>query len=70
MLHTSDGPARVDADTFAAAVARKPDEPATITLDPYTVELLCGGRCRWCDELRAENAELRTRLRFHGVEGV
>lgn len=52
---TSDGPPT----EWAAHMARKPDDPPTITLSPYTVELLCGGRCRWCDELRAENAALR-----------
>jgi hypothetical protein len=61
---TSDGPT-----LDLSVLARKPGESPAITLDPYTVELLCGGSCRWCAELRAENAELKTKLRFLGVEG-
>ncbi len=60
---TGDGPQR----DWAEVVSRREAEP--VTLDPYTVELLCGGTCRWCQEKDATIAELRTVLRFHGVEG-
>lgn len=55
---TSDGPAA----EWAGHRTRQPNDPPPITLDPYTVELLCGGRCRWCEALRAENQELKERL--------
>jgi hypothetical protein len=61
---TGDGPA-----LDLSVLARKPGEPDAIELDPYTVELLCGGTCRWCrdaqrelDRLFAENTKLRGKV--------
>lgn len=65
MMPTGDGCPR----EWANFVGRTPSDPPVVTLDPYTVELLCGGTCRWCrdaqrelDRLFAENAELRGKV--------
>lgn len=57
---TPDNPPAMSAAEWAAHMARP--SPGPITLDPYTVELLCGGRCRECGRLRAENDALTARL--------
>jgi hypothetical protein len=67
---TSDGPTRVDADTWAGAMAdpvvmATETRAARVTMDLERAMRILADNAR----LASENAELRTRLRFLGVEG-